>query len=513
MTAAFAVADHLHTGPPLVELCGVSKSYGGVHALVSVDLTIARPGQIVGLIGENGSGKSTTLCVLSGQVRPDSGTVRVQGEERSFTSAVDALAAGIAMVSQETAVAEGLSIGENILMGHLVRRHGGRGIDWAASHWRAAEMLDRLGVQFDTHQLVGTLRADQKQLVEIARALSSDARVLILDEPTSSLTDDQVEGLFAAVRTVAANGVAVVFVSHRMPELFALTDSIVVLRDGRVTLTATTAETSPDEIVDAMVGRATELLERAPRTPLDPSAPPVLEVLGLSAPGAFEGVDLVVRQGEVVGLAGLAGAGRGELLESIFGLCPSSAGSVSVRGRSYANRSPHASIDHGVGYLPPERRTQGVVLSMSVGANLVMVSSRNRARLARPDRPSEVRAAGEAVQVMRLKTGSVDAPVGSLSGGNQQKIALAKWMAVSPAVLLLDEPTRGVDVAAKAEIHSRLRSSADDGLALLISSSEPEELLGICDRIVVLYRGRIVADLPADQITVEQLARYAGGHR
>ena len=499
-------------GTPLVQLRGVSKSYGGIRALAGVDLAIDHPGQIVGLIGENGSGKSTALGVLSGQVRPDSGHVYVLGDQQAFGSAVDALSAGIAMVSQETALADGLSIGENIMMGHLVRRRWNSGIDWPATHRRAAETLHRLGVDLDTHQPVGALRADQKQLVEIARALSWDARVLILDEPTSSLTDDQVEGLFDAVRAVVADGVAVVFVSHRMPELFALTETIVVLRDGRVTLTAATADTDADEIVNAMVGRATQLLQRAPRSSRDPCTAPVLEVSHLNVPGALHDVDVAVCPGEIVGLAGLAGAGRGELLASIFGLAARSSGSVPVNGRPYDARSPHASIERGIGYVPPERRIQGVVLTMTVGANLVMVTSRDRHRLGRPDRSFESRAAADAADRMRLKASSVDAPVGSLSGGNQQKVALAKWMGLPPVVLLLDEPTRGVDVAAKAEIHALLRSSADEGLALLVSSSEPEELLGLCDRVLVLYRGRVVADLIAEQTTEDELARFAGGH-
>ncbi len=503
----------LDTATPLVELHAVTKSFGGVHALAGVDLTISRPGEIIGLIGENGSGKSTMLGVLSGQVRPDQGSISVQGEQRTFSSAADALSAGIAMVSQETAIAEGLSIGENIMMGHLVRRRGRTGIDWPATHRRAAAILARLGVVFDTRRLAGSLRADQKQLVEIARALSTDARVLILDEPTSSLTDDQVEGLFAAVRTLTASGVAVIFVSHRMPELFALTETIVVLRDGRVTLTAPTASTTPDDVVNAMVGRVKRLNERETRPAFDPGPALALEISGLTVPGALHDVSLTVRPGEIVGLAGLAGAGRGELLECLFGLRAASGGSVRVAGQDYSDRSPHASIGRRIGYLPPERRTQGVVLSMSVGANLVMVTSRDRPRLTRPDRRAESRAAQDAVRVMRLRSSSVDAPVNSLSGGNQQKVALAKWMALSPVLLLLDEPTRGVDVAAKAEIHHQLRESAGTGLALLVSSSEPEELLALCDRIVVLYRGQVVADLAGEHTTDDQLARYSGGHR
>ena len=498
-------------GAPLA-VRAVEKRYGGVHALRGARMTIGAPGVIHGLIGENGSGKSTLLGILSGEQTPDRGQVYVDGAPVAFTSPLAALRRGIAMVSQETALAPDLSIAENIFLGRrMVRRPWG--IDWRRTRREASAVLARLQLDYAPGRLVRTLRPDQQQMVEIARALSLDARVLILDEPTSSLSDDEVAALFATVRGLRADGVSTIFVSHRLKEMFALVDEFTVLRNGETVAEGPASSFDEDSLVAAMVGEATALtrtVERARPAATDADQP-VVSVRGLSVPGVLADVDVEVKPGEIVGLAGLEGAGRSELLEAVFGLREPVAGSVEVGGERLRARGPRDAIRRGIGYLPPDRKVQGVVLKRSVAENLTMVVTSNLHRL-RPPRARDARSTMDRMyDVMRIRAASPGAAVSTLSGGNQQKVALGKWIAADRRVLLLDEPTRGVDVGAKAEIHHLLRAAADRGLALLVSSSENDELLRLCDRIVVMYRGAVVASLPAERATEPLLASYAGG--
>ncbi len=496
-------------GSELLTLRGVSKAYGGVQALRGVNFCLSAPGVIHGLIGENGSGKSTLLGVLSGQVHPDAGTIHIDDHRVSFSTPADALAHGIAMVSQETAVAPDLTVAENVLMGRRLVR-GPLGLRWRAIREQATEVLSRLNLDYDPNGRVRLLRPDQRQMVEIARALSTNARILILDEPTSSLADDQVAALFSAVHRVAANGVAVIFVSHRVPELFGLVEDLTVLRDGQIVASAPAATFTAATLVAAMVGTSREptaLLDRRPGS----TRSAALAVSGLTSGDDVRDITLTVGRGEIVGLAGLAGAGRSELLEAIFGLRPIDAGHIVVSDKSLWKRNPRMSADAGLGFLPPDRRHQGLVLSMSVKANMTMARTRNRPRLRRPQRALETDLVSSTGSAMRLKAASQDVAVATLSGGNQQKVALGKWLAIEPSVLLLDEPTRGVDIAAKGEIHGLLARAAAQGMGLLVSSSENEELLALCDRVLVLHRGRIVDDLNTSNTTEHQLAHSIGG--
>ncbi|MGD9734361.1 MAG: sugar ABC transporter ATP-binding protein [Solirubrobacterales bacterium] len=490
------------------------KSFGGVHALRGAGLTLGGEGTVHVLIGENGSGKSTLLGVLSGQLRPDAGEILLRGRRVSFSSPAAALRQGIAMVSQETAVAPDLTVAENVLLGRgLVRR--GYGIDRAASYARAREVLARLELDYEPTRLVGTLRPDQRQMVEIARALSTEAKVLILDEPTSSLTDDEVEALFAAIRQLKAHGVTTLFVSHRLPELFAIGDEVTVIRDGRTVAEAPIAEFDTRSLVDAMVGEAGEEPARpARRRPAGGGEAPVLGVRGLRVAGALDGVDLDVGAGEIVGMAGLVGAGRSELMEVVFGARRADSGEITLDGKPLHARGPRAAIARGVGYLPADRKSQGLVLMASVGVNLTMVQTHDRPRFAVPRASAERATASGICEALQVRAPSLAAPAGSLSGGNQQKVALGKWLARPPRLLLLDEPTRGVDVAAKAEIHGHLRDLAASGVGLLVSSSENEELIELCDRIVVLFRGRVAATVGGDGelVSEAELVRLAGGH-
>lgn len=498
---------------PLLTMAGIHKHFGGVRALRGANFSMSSGGGVHALMGENGSGKSTLLGILSGQLRQDAGSIFLHGQAVSFPSPAHAVRAGIAMVSQEIAVAPDLSVAENILLGRRLVRTS-TGINWPQTRARAAEVLERLGLDYDPATLVRRLRPDQRQMVEIARAVSMDTRVLILDEPTSSLTDDEVQALFIAMRRLTEQGVAIIFVSHRIPEVLQIADHITVLRDGRSTSSGPADRYDGDSLVDAMVGgpgaRETgKQAESAEQAVADQAT--ALELRGLTVGNVVRDVSLSVRAGEILGLAGLVGAGRSELLEAIFGVRQITSGTVLMSGKPVSPREPRHAIDLGLGYLPPDRKTQGLVLKLSVKDNLSMVTDLGRPRLATVGDRANAPHVQEAVTTMRISTPSLDAPVGTLSGGNQQKVALAKWLAAGTSVLLLDEPTRGVDVAAKSEIHELLRRAAAQGLALLVSSSENDELLVLCDQIVVMFRGSVVGQLPTAEATEMALARLAGG--
>lgn len=494
---------------PLLALTGIHKRFGGVHALRGASMVLREPGVVHGLMGQNGSGKSTLLGVLSGQLRPDEGNVAIQGHQVSFRSPVDALSRGIAMVSQETAVAQDLTVAENVLLGRGLLR-GPMGIDWQRTRERAREVLEQIGLDYDPAWIVRRLRPDQKQMVEIARALSADARILVLDEPTSSLTDDEVVSLFAAIRSLKDHGVAVVFVSHRLSEVFEICDEMTVLCDGTTVAHGSVCGFDTRSLVACMVG--TESPDEVVEVRDDRSqAPSALAVTELSVPGCLHDVSLDVREGEIVGLAGLVGSGRSELLETVFGMRASSSGALMLSGEAVDIREPKAAITHGLGFVPPDRKSQGVVLSMSVRENLGMAATSTRSRLGNPGAARDAGACAEVAAAMGI-TAPMGAAVSTLSGGNQQKVALGKWLVRLPRVLLLDEPTRGVDVAAKAEIHRHLRRVADRGVAILVSSSEYDELLELCDRVVVLFRGTVVATLPRHHVAEAKIAALAGGH-
>jgi ABC-type sugar transport system ATPase subunit len=497
-------------GPPLLEVVGVTKRYGGVRALRDGNMTIARPGTVRGLIGENGSGKSTLLGVLSGQIRPDEGTLSIDGRPMAFSSPVDALKNGVGMVSQETALAHDLTVAENILLGHRMVR-GITGINWEKSYERASEVLGRLGLSYDPRLPAAALRPDQRQMVEIARALSLETRILVLDEPTSSLSEDEVGAIFDVVRHLSTVGVSTILVTHRLSELFELCDDFTVLRDGVTVTEGLASGFTPESLVSAMVGGsgATDRIPRGARPAAD-SGSPILSLSAVDSGREVREIDLEVRPGEIVGLSGLVGAGRSELLEAVFGVRPRD-GQISVGGEPLAAGRPTAAIAAGIGYLPPDRKSQGVVLSMSVADNMAMVSTHRVARVAPPGARATTTAVRRVAADMRLRAAGIDVLVGTLSGGNQQKVALGKWLIDPPKVLLLDEPTRGVDVNAKAEIHQILGELADRGVALIVSSSENDELLNLCDRFAVMFHGRIVARLSRQEASEELLSRIAGG--
>jgi ABC-type sugar transport system ATPase subunit len=492
----------------LVQASGLRKSYGGVRALRGVDFELYA-GEIHALVGENGSGKSTLLRILSGQLAPDAGTVALGGDPVRFGDAAAAMQAGIATVTQETTLVPHLSVAENIFLGPRKPRRW-YGIDWRSTRAHAKQIIDRLELAIGPDDRVGDLRPDQQQMVEIARALSMEARVVILDEPTSALTDDEVGTLFAAVRTLRQQQVAVAFVSHRMKEVFDLVDRVTVLRDGSRVGTGPISEFTRDGLVSLMIGRELGTLELGEHAQV--SRNPVLRVRGFSVPGRVHDVDLEVEKGEIVGIAGLVGAGRSALLEALFGGAPRAAGSVEIDGRPAVCRDTRTAMRHGLGYVPAERKTLGLVQDMTVRENLLMAEGSRTWRLRRPSRARENKMVADAIARLGIVTDSMDSPVGRLSGGNQQKVVLAKWLAIGPKVLLLDEPTRGVDVGSKAEIYKLLDQIKEGGVGILVSSSETPELRLLCDRILVMYRGRIVASLSREEATEARIAQYAIGH-
>jgi len=498
---------------PLLSALNLHKHYGGVRALDGANLTLSAPGTVHALVGENGSGKSTMLSILSGQARPDSGAIRMGGEILSIDSPKTAIGQGIVMVSQETALALELSVAENVFMGRLPRR-AVRGVDFKSASERTQQILARLGMHCDPGTRVGALRPDQRQMVEIARALAMEPRVLILDEPTSSLTDDEVSSVLDAIRLLKDHDVATILVTHRLDELFAVCDEVTILRDGKTVAAGVSTNFTPESMVATMLGdAAAAAMLKVAATPVAPRVrrdAPALELRAASGQG-FRDVSFEVQFGEVVGLAGLVGSGRGDLLRSVFGLEPLIAGSADIDGVDYRPSSPRHAISRGIGFVPPERKTDGLVLTMTVRENLAMVATAStRSRPGKP-RDKQFKPEGDMVNRLRIRLSALDSEAGMLSGGNQQKVVLAKWLTVKPKLLMLDEPTRGVDVGSRAQIHAMLRELAHRQAAVLVSSSENPELLEICDRILVMFAGRIIGSLQREEFDETRLAHMTGG--
>jgi L-arabinose transport system ATP-binding protein len=490
----------------LLELRGVSKAFPGVQALDRVDLEL-RAGEVLALVGENGAGKSTMLRILEGDYQPDEGDIHLHGEWRSLSSPREARSLGVRVVSQEPEIVPDVSVAENIFVGELPRRVG-RFVDGRRLQRETRDLLVRYGFQHDLDPGAQgrSLSAPQLQLVEILRALRPGASVIAFDEPTSSLTAEEAERLFGIVRRLRAEGVAVVYVSHRLREVFDLADRIAVLRDGKLVGVRSASETSEPELVRLMVGRPiSQLFERGhAESRGDESA--VLRVDGL-CDSLLRDVSLEIHRGEIVGLAGLIGAGRTELAKALFGERRVDSGRVLVGGEEVRIRSPRDAIRAGLAFAPEDRKAEALVLVRSVRENtsLAILDRVRRFRFVRSRQ--ELAIVSELVKRLRVKSPSLAQEVGKLSGGNQQKVVLARWLARQPRVLILDEPTRGIDVGAKAEVYALIRSLAADGVAVLFISSELPEILGISDRILVMREGRITGELPAEGATEEQVLR------
>jgi len=493
---------------PLLEVRGIEKSFPGVRALSGVSFDV-RPGEVHALLGENGAGKSTLIKIVSGVYQPDVGSILVNGTQVHFSSPDDARRAGVATIYQELLLFPELSVAENIFLGHAPLAGAGR-IDWRAMRAEAARLLDSLEIDdLSPDQIVGVLTVGNRQRVEILRALSHDARILIMDEPTAALTESDVTRLFDVVRRLKQRGVGIVYISHRLDEIFAIADRVTVLRDGAYVGSRDVADTNVGELVQMMVGRRLESL--FPKT-VAPIGAPVLEARDLVRRPLTRGVSLTVRAGEIVGIAGLVGSGRSELAQTLFGMTPSESGEIRLNGESVRIDSPETARANCVAYVPEDRGTQGLVRGMSVLHNFSLAALRSLSRSGFIDRAAERRMALEGVARFSVKTSSVDEIAGRLSGGNQQKIVLGKWLANNPKLLILDEPTRGIDVGAKAEIHRLMSQLAGEGVAILMISSELPEVLGMSDRVLVMREGRLVAEFDRADATSEAVgAAMMGG--
>jgi len=493
---------------PLVQLSSVSKSFGAVQALKDVSFEV-KAGEVHALIGENGAGKSTLVKVITGAHQSDAGIVRIAGRIVRHNDPAVAKARGVAVIYQQPALFGDLTVAENIALRH---ERGGllRLVRWDRRRKRAAELLQRVGARIESDTLVRNLSMPEQQLVEIAGALGASARVLIFDEPTSSLSDREVENLFRVIDELREEGVGMVYISHRLEELPRIADRVTVLRDGRHVATRPMDQIDRAELIRLMVGRSVDAV--FPKTHVKPGRT-VLETRELTCgPAGVRNVNLAVRAGEILGLAGLIGAGRTELAGVLFGLTPASSGQILLRGRPVTIRRPAEAISHGIAYLPEDRRRHGVILDMPVAANMTLAILRRMAVGGLLSFARERNLAKSFMDRLDIRTPSVDAPVANLSGGNQQKVALARWLAVEPSVIILDEPTQGVDVGAKAEIHRLMCELAGRGMAVVMISSELPEVLGMSDRIAVMQQGRIVATVDRAEATQEGLLAMALGH-
>ncbi|MFM1902192.1 MAG: Ribose import ATP-binding protein RbsA [Planctomycetota bacterium] len=493
--------------PPLLEARGIGKRFPGVTALDNVSLSVGR-GEVLALIGENGAGKSTLLSILAGVQQPDTGLILVDGNPVAFRGVHDALAAGIALIHQELNLADNLDLAGNIFLGREPRLAGF--LRSARMRREAADWLRMVGLDLDASTPLADLPIGRQQLVEIAKALSTRARLLIMDEPTSSLSARETATLFGVVKQLRSQGVSVIWISHRLGEVTELADRVVVLRDGQnAGEIPDRSAIEHDTMIRMMVGRD---IDRLARRPSHAPGAEALAVEGLRTPAhPSQSLSFSVRAGEIVGIAGLVGSGRTELLTTLFGVTPPVGGAVTVAGRAFEPRSPRDAIRAGLALVPEDRKQQGLVLEMAVRENMSLASLRQASRSGFIDFAAERRLASEAIPRLAIKTPDDRQVTRFLSGGNQQKVVLAKWLALRPRVLLLDEPTRGIDVGAKAEIYDLIHRLAGEGLAVVFVSSEMEEILSLADRALVMHEGRLAGELGRDDLTEERVMRLAAG--
>ena len=491
----------------VLELEHATKAFAGVHALEDVSLEL-RAGEAHALVGENGAGKSTLVKILGGVHQPDAGALRIGGRQVVLAGPAEARDLGIAVIYQEPTLFPDLSVAENVFIGRQPLRRGRR-IDRRAMETTLNEIFDRLGVRLDPERIARGLSIAEQQLVEIAKALSHEAKVVIMDEPTAALSPVEVERLFGVVATLRAHGTAVLFISHRLGEVFEICQRVTVLRDGRLVFSQGLEGLSPDDLVRAMVGR--DVLARAHER--HQAGDRVLKIDRLTREGVFLDVSFEVRAGEIVALAGLVGAGRSEVARAIFGIDRYDAGSVEVDGHALTRGSPTAAMAVGVGFVPEDRRQHGLVMELSIARNIALASLWRLARAGLLSGRTERSFAADWAERLQVKYSRITSPVTFLSGGNQQKVVLAKWLSRKPSLLIVDEPTRGIDVGTKAEVHRLIASLARDGVAVLVISSELPEVLSLADRILVMHEGRLAAELTHDQATEQTIVAAATGQR
>lgn len=492
----------------LLDATAITKSFAGVQALRGVSFTL-RSGEVHALLGENGAGKSTLIKVITGAEKPDSGTLTVDGHMVAHHTPAAARALGIAAVYQQPALFPDLTVEENIALG-LESPTVWRRVDWRGRRRQARELLERAGAEIAPERTVSTLSMPEQQLVEIAKAMGARARILILDEPTAALTDREVTRLFGVIGALRGEGAGIVYISHRLDEVAVIADRVTVLRDGRNVATRDVRDVDRDELVRLMVGREVQAIFPKREVPIGAIAIDVRN-LGCRAAGIHD-VTFQVRRGEILGIAGLVGSGRTQLAETLFGLTPCDAGAIQLQGDAMRIESPAEAIGMKMAYLPEDRRQHGVVMEMPVAANISLANLGAVSRYGLIDGRAERHLARGYVERLRIKTPAVYTETGSLSGGNQQKVAVARWLAIRPEVLILDEPTQGVDIGSKSEIHQVMVELAEQGMAIIMISSELPEILGMSDRIAVMHAGTVAGILSRAEATQEKVLALALGH-
>ena len=491
---------------PVLALEGITKAFPGVKALDDVSLRLY-PGQVTALVGENGAGKSTVVKTLTGIYQPDAGRILMDGTSVSFPSAQDAARAGVTAIHQETVLFDELSVAENIFLGHAPRGRFGL-IDWGRMRADAHAILHGIGADIDPDTKLRDLGIANKHLVAISRALSVDARVVIMDEPTAALSHKEIEELYELVEKLKSQGKAILFISHKFDEIFRIADRYTVFRDGQFIGDGQIADIDEATLVKMMVGRdVSQVFPPRISTPGDA----ILEVAGYSHPTEFADIGFTLRRGEILGFYGLVGAGRSEFMQALFGISKPSRGSVRIEGQTSTIRSPADAIAQGIVYVPEDRGQQGALTALPIFQNVTLPSLGRTSRNGFLQLAEEFRLAREYTQRLDLRAASLDTTVGSLSGGNQQKVVIAKWLATQPKVIILDEPTKGIDIGSKAAVHEFMAELAAQGLAVIMVSSEIPEILGMSDRVIVMREGRIAAELEGTALTPETLVRHAAG--
>lgn len=491
---------------PLIQTIGLRKHYPGVIALQDVDFDL-RPSEVHALVGKNGAGKSTLIKILSGAITPDEGEVRINGNVVHLHNPREAFKQGIATINQELMLVSQLSIAENILLGQLPQKQLGR-VDWPKANSLARESLSVLGLELDPTLAVETLSVAEQQVTEIARALSREAGIIIMDEPTAALPKTEVDKLLAYVKKLCEQGKSVIYVTHKLDEVFRIADRITVLRDGCKVATVRKEETTPAEVVNLMVGRGASAIFLKEKVEVGSL---ILEVRHLSREGILDDISFKLHRGEILGLAGAVGSGRTELVRAIFGADPIDSGEIWVDGERIEKPSIEKMISTGVGMTPEDRKQHGLVLEMNVADNLMLSALRKLTKWHLRNRRKEQEISASLFSDLSIAAPSLNAEVFSLSGGNQQKVVVGKWLATEPRILILDEPTRGIDIRAKAEIHALVQQLAKQGVAILFISSELEEVLSVCNKIIVMFEGRVVGQFDSDAVAEETIMAYASG--
>lgn len=488
----------------ILELKKISKSFSGVEVLHEVSFAL-RPGEVHALLGENGAGKSTLVKIITGVHHPDKGEILLNGEAVHFNDARESRQAGIAAIYQELSLFPDLDVAENIFAGRQPVTFGGR-VDWRKLYDEAGKLLESLGVKLDLKQKARTLSIAQQQMVEIARAFSINAQILIMDEPTSSLTLHEVDDLFRLVRRLREQGTAIIFISHRLDELFALADRVTVLRDGSYVDTREMKDVTRDDLIRMMVGRT--ITNLFPKQDV-PAGDVILKVDNLTRAGSFRDVSFELRRGEILGLAGLVGAGRTNVARAIFGVEPATAGKIQIEGREVAITSPQQAIELGLAYVPEDRQLHGLIPAMPLTPNISLPMLPHYSQMGWLQDKSERKSAYDAALQMEVRANNIWQLARELSGGNQQKVVLAKWLSTNPRILILDEPTRGIDVGTKAAVHALMSKLAAEGMAILMISSELPEILGMSDRVIVMREGHVTGHFSRAEATQEKIISAA----